>query len=79
MLAKGFTAIPQMKKNPFHPRSLRYGCWQKSFIAHWATLNYSRISYNLFATKSGILFNHESPYKREEVCNRKITDAVSLK
>jgi GDPmannose 4,6-dehydratase len=59
---------PQTEKTPFHPRS-PYSV-AKSF-AHYITQNY-REAYDLHAS-SGILFNHESPYRGENFVTRKIT------
>jgi GDPmannose 4,6-dehydratase len=59
---------PQDETMPFHPRS-PYGV--AKLFSHWATVNY-REAFNLFAC-SGILFNHESPLRREEFVTRKIT------
>lgn len=64
--------IPQTEDTPFYPRS-PYG-FAKLF-AHWATINY-RESYDIFAV-SGILFNHESPFRGREFVTRKITDGVA--
>ncbi|WP_440679608.1 GDP-mannose 4,6-dehydratase [Candidatus Pelagibacter sp. HIMB1517] len=58
----------QNEKTPFNPRSpyaIAKAC------AHYFVKNY-RDSYNLFAV-SGILFNHESPFRGEEFVTRKIT------
>ena len=62
-------AIPQDENTPFYPRS-PYGV--SKLAAHWLTVNY-RESFNLFAC-SGILFNHESPFRGKEFVTRKITD-----
>lgn len=64
--------IPQTEKTPFYPRS-PYGV--AKLYAHWITVNY-RESYNLFAC-SGILFNHESPFRGIEFITRKLTDSVA--
>jgi GDPmannose 4,6-dehydratase len=64
--------IPQNENTPFYPRS-PYG-FSKLF-AHWATINY-RESYDIFGV-SGILFNHESPFRGREFVTRKITDGVA--
>lgn len=64
-------AIPQNEKTPFYPRS-PYGV--AKLFAHWITVNY-RESYNMFAC-SGILFNHESPFRGLEFITRKMTNAV---
>ena len=60
--------IPQTEKTPFYPRS-PYGF--AKLMAHWATTNY-REAFGLF-TCSGILFNHESPFRGKEFVTRKIT------
>ena len=65
-------AIPQSETTAFHPRS-PYGVSKVS--SHWMTVNY-RESYNMF-TCSGILFNHESPFRGIDFVTRKITDAVA--
>lgn len=65
-------AVPQTETTPFYPRS-PYGV--AKLYAHWMTVNY-RESYDMFAT-SGILFNHESPFRAREFVTRKITDAVA--
>jgi GDPmannose 4,6-dehydratase len=62
---------PQRETTPFHPRS-PYSC--AKVYAHWQTVNY-RESYGMFAV-SGILFNHESPYRGEGFVTRKISRAV---
>jgi GDPmannose 4,6-dehydratase len=64
--------VPQTENTPFYPRS-PYG-FSKLF-AHWATINY-RESYDIFGV-SGILFNHESPFRGREFVTRKITDGVA--
>jgi GDPmannose 4,6-dehydratase len=65
-------AIPQSEDTPFHPRS-PYAV--AKLFAHWITVNY-RESYGIFAS-SGILFNHESPFRGREFVTRKITNAVA--
>jgi GDPmannose 4,6-dehydratase len=65
-------AVPQTEATPFYPRS-PYGV--AKLYAHWITVNY-RESYGIFGT-SGILFNHESPFRGREFVTRKITDAVA--
>ncbi len=57
----------QNEKTPFNPQS-PYAI--SKMFGHFATTNY-RLSYNLFAV-SGILFNHESPFRGEEFVTRKI-------
>ena len=63
---------PQNETTPFWPRS-PYGV--AKVYGHWITVNY-RESYDIFAC-SGILFNHESPWRGKEFVTRKITDAVA--
>lgn len=65
-------AIPQVEDTPFYPRS-PYGV--AKLYAHWITVNY-RESYGIFGS-SGILFNHESPFRGREFVTRKITDSVA--
>ncbi|MDR1233118.1 MAG: GDP-mannose 4,6-dehydratase [Puniceicoccales bacterium] len=60
--------VPQRETTPFYPRS-PYGI--AKLMAHWMTTNY-RESFNLY-TCSGILFNHESPFRGREFVTRKIT------
>lgn len=64
--------VPQKETTPFHPRS-PYGV--AKLYAHWITKNY-RESYDMFAS-SGILFNHESPFRGEEFVTRKITNSLA--
>ncbi|MFO0816563.1 MAG: GDP-mannose 4,6-dehydratase [Pirellulales bacterium] len=63
---------PQTELTPFWPRS-PYGV--AKVYGHWITVNY-RESYGIFAC-SGILFNHESPWRGKEFVTRKISDAVA--
>jgi len=63
---------PQTERTPFWPRS-PYGV--AKVYGHWITVNY-RESYDLFAC-SGILFNHESPWRGKEFVTRKISDGVA--
>ena len=65
-------AIPQTESTPFYPRS-PYGV--AKLYAHWITVNY-RESYGLHAS-SGILFNHESPFRGIEFVTRKITSTLA--
>jgi len=65
---------PQRETTPFYPRS-PYGV--AKLYAHWITVNY-REAYDLHAS-SGILFNHESPFRGAEFVTRKITRAVAAK
>jgi GDPmannose 4,6-dehydratase len=62
----------QSERTPFAPMS-PYAT--AKLYAHWITTNY-RESYNLFAC-SGILFNHESPFRGIEFVTRKITDGIA--
>ena len=61
----------QNEKTPFNPRS-PYAV--SKVFGHYIVKNY-RESYNLFAV-SGILFNHESPFRGEEFVTRKITKGL---
>ena len=63
---------PQNELTPFHPRS-PYGC--AKVFGHNITVNF-RESYGLFAC-SGILFNHEGPWRGLEFVTRKISNAVA--
>lgn len=63
---------PQTEQTPFHPRS-PYGV--AKLYAHWITKNY-REAYNIFAC-SGILFNHESPFRGIEFVTKKITNQIA--
>lgn len=65
-------AIPQSETTPFYPVS-PYGA--AKLYAHWITKIY-RESYGMFAC-SGILFNHESPYRGELFVTRKITLGIA--
>jgi GDPmannose 4,6-dehydratase len=60
--------VPQSETTPFQPRS-PYGV-AKAY-GHWITVNY-RESFGLHAS-SGILYNHESPYRGTQFVTRKIT------
>jgi len=62
----------QNEETKFYPRS-PYGV--AKLYAHWIVKNY-RESYNIFAC-SGILFNHESPYRGLEFVTKKITNQVA--
>ncbi|MCJ7602514.1 MAG: GDP-mannose 4,6-dehydratase [Desulfobulbaceae bacterium] len=64
--------IPQNEDTPFYPRS-PYGV--AKVYAHWMTINY-REAYDIFGA-SGILFNHESPFRGLEFVTRKITDGAA--
>ena len=63
---------PQTEETAFYPRS-PYGV--AKLFAHWTTVNY-RESYGLHAS-SGILFNHESPFRGTEFVTRKITSGFA--
>lgn len=63
---------PQTEETAFYPRS-PYGV--AKLFAHWTTVNY-RESYGLHAS-SGILFNHESPFRGSEFVTRKITSGFA--
>jgi GDPmannose 4,6-dehydratase len=60
--------VPQNETTPFQPRT-PYGV-AKAY-GHWITVNY-RESFGLHAS-SGILYNHESPYRGTQFVTRKIT------
>ena len=64
--------IPQKETTPFAPQS-PYAI--AKLYAYWITVNY-REAYNMFAA-NGILFNHESPRRKEAFVTRKITKAVA--
>jgi len=59
--------VPANERTPFRPRS-PYAVAKAA--AHWVVANY-RESYQLFAW-SGILFNHQSPFRRERFVTQKI-------
>ncbi|HYD78473.1 MAG TPA: GDP-mannose 4,6-dehydratase [Paucimonas sp.] len=63
---------PQHETTPCHPRS-PYAV--AKLYAHWITINY-REAYGMYAC-NGILFNHESPLRREHYVTRKITRAMA--
>ena len=65
-------SVPQDEETRFHPRS-PYGV--AKLYAHWITVNY-REAYDVFGS-SGILFNHESPFRGREFVTRKITDGIA--
>jgi GDPmannose 4,6-dehydratase len=65
-------AVPQVESTPFYPRS-PYGV--AKLYGHWITVNY-RESFNIHAS-SGILFNHESPFRGLEFVTRKITGSLA--
>lgn len=64
--------IPQTETTPFYPRS-PYGV--AKLYAHWITVNY-RESYHIHAS-TGILFNHEGPWRGMEFVTRKITSTLA--
>lgn len=64
--------VPQNELTPFYPRS-PYAV--AKLYAHWITVNY-RESYGMHCS-SGILFNHESPFRSVEFVTRKITAAMA--
>jgi len=63
---------PQSEKTPLNPRS-PYGV--AKVYGHFISKNY-RDSFGLY-TSSGILFNHESPFRGIEFVTRKITNTVA--
>jgi len=63
---------PQRETTPFHPRS-PYAV--AKLYAYWITVNY-REAYGIYAC-NGILFNHESPERRENFVTRKITRTLT--
>lgn len=63
----GNTSIAADEKTPFSPRS-PYGVAKAT--AFWEVANY-REAYNIFAC-TGILFNHESPLRKERFVTKKI-------
>ena len=67
---------PQTEKTPFYPRS-PYGV--AKLYSHWITINY-REAYKIFVA-NGILFNHESPLRRNFVTKKvvKLFARLSLK
>ena len=60
----GAAKPPQDESTPFYPRS-PYAV--SKVAAHWYGVNY-REGYNLFVC-NGILFNHESPAARRDICH----------
>jgi GDPmannose 4,6-dehydratase len=70
----GNAKAPQSEKTEMLPAS-PYGI--AKLYAHWITKNY-RDAYNIFAS-TGILFNHEGPYRGETFVTQKIvTGAVNI-
>ena len=68
----GSSPPPQSETTPFHPRSPYAAA---KLYAHWMTVNY-REAHKLFAC-SGILFDHESPRRRENFVTRKVTRGIA--
>ena len=68
----GCTPPPQNEDSFFRPRSPYAAA---KLMAYWCTVNY-REGYGMHAT-NGILFNHESPRRRQTFVTRKITRAVA--
>lgn len=64
--------VPQLETTPFSPRN-PYGV--AKLYGYWMIKNY-RESYGMFAV-NGIMYNHESEYRRETFVTRKITIAAS--
>jgi len=64
--------VPQMETTPFSPKN-PYGI--SKLYGYWMIKNY-RESYGMFAV-NGIMYNHESEYRRESFVTRKITLAAS--
>jgi len=67
----GNTPEPATESTPFHPRS-PYATAKAA--AHYAVTNY-REAYGLFAC-TGILFNHESPFRPSRFVTRKIVSTA---
>jgi len=67
----GTSNPPQNESTPMFPAS-PYGA--AKLYAHWITKNY-RFAYKMFAC-SGILFNHEGPYRGQTFVTKKIVDAA---
>jgi len=63
---------PQRETTPFYPRS-PYAV--AKLYAYWITVNY-REAHGMYAC-NGILFNHESPLRRESFVSRKITRGMA--
>jgi GDPmannose 4,6-dehydratase len=64
--------FPQTEKTPFHPRSL----YAVAKLYAYEAVAYYRKTYHVFGC-SGILFNHESPRRRESFISRKISLAAA--
>ena len=67
----GSSSPPQNENTEFKPTS-PYGA--AKLYAHWITRSY-RESYNIFAS-TGILFNHEGPYRGDTFVSKKIVKAA---
>jgi len=67
----GSSPPPQNEKTQFKPTS-PYGA--AKLYAHWITRSY-RESYKIFAS-TGILFNHEGPYRGDTFVSKKIVKAA---
>ena len=67
----GSSPPPQNEKTQFKPTS-PYGA--AKLYAHWITRSY-RESYGIFAS-TGILFNHEGPYRGDTFVSKKIVKAA---
>ena len=67
----GSSPAPQNEKTEFMPTS-PYGA--AKLYAHWITKSY-RTSYKMFAS-TGILFNHEGPYRGDTFVSKKIVKAA---
>lgn len=63
---------PQTERTPFYPKS-PYAI--AKLYAHWIAINY-REAYNMYIC-NGILYNHESPLRKEVYVTRKITSSVA--
>src|SRR3546814_14132594 len=63
--------VPQSETTPFSPRSPYAAA---KLYAYWIVVNY-REAYTMHAS-NGILFNHQSPVRRETFVTRKITQAA---
>ena len=67
----GSSPPPQNEKTQFKPTS-PYGA--AKLYAHWITRSYEK-SYKIFAS-TGILFNHEGPYRGDTFVSKKIVKAA---
>ena len=64
--------VPQSETTPFYPRS-PYAV--AKLFAFWSVVNF-REAYDMFCC-NGILFNHESPRRSENIVTRKTTRTVA--